>query len=136
MFKKIQNAFFDGRKRIAALSLIAIAVASIIYVTCSGDNGTMNQNPGNNSNAVSVQDNFFSPANIRITKGTMVTWTWRGSNMHTVTSGAPADANAGSLFDQKPMSSGQFQFTFNDTGMFNYFCRVHGAAMSGTVMVH
>jgi plastocyanin len=135
MFSKIHMAFLDKRKRIALLSLLAIFIASIVYISCNSDMGTNNPNPGNNSNAVSVNDNFFDPANITITKGTTVTWTWRGNNMHSVTSGMPGDANAGSVFDQGPMSSGAFQFTFNNTGTFNYFCRVHGAAMTGTVKV-
>jgi plastocyanin len=135
VFHKIRDVFFDKRKRIAALSLIAIFIASIVYVACSSDNGTGNPNPGNNTNAVSIEDNLFNPANITISKGTKVTWTWRGSNMHSVTSGMPADANPGTLFDHGPVNSGAFQFTFNNTGTFNYFCRVHGSAMTGTVTV-
>ena len=132
---KIHTAFFEKRKRIALFSLLAIFLASIVYVACNGDNGMGSPNPGNNSNAVSVKDDFFNPANITIARGTAVTWTWRGSNSHSVTSGMPSDANAGSLFDHGPVNSGAFQFTFNNTGTFNYFCRVHGSAMTGTVTV-
>ena len=82
---------------------------------------------------ISVEDNFFAPANITIGKGTTVTWTWNGNRDHTVTSGtASAPTN---LFDSGVQNSGSFSFKFNSTGKFPYFCRVHGAMMSGTITV-
>jgi plastocyanin len=82
---------------------------------------------------VSVEDDFYTQANITVSKGTMVVWTWNGRNSHSVTSG-PANAPDG-LFDSGIKSSGTFSFTFNNVGTFPYFCRVHGAMMTGTVTV-
>src|SRR5687767_3318562 len=79
---------------------------------------------------VSVEDDFFTPTNLNISKGTTVTWTWNTNRNHTVTSGnASAPTN---LFDSGIKSSGTFSFTFNSTGTFPYHCRVHGAMMTGT----
>src|SRR3954454_23086339 len=33
---------------------------------------------------VSVKDNFFSPASITVSRGTTITWAWRGINLHNV----------------------------------------------------
>jgi plastocyanin len=106
---------------------------ALLLVSCGNDNGS--GNPMSNGNTVSVKDDFFDPANMTVTSGTTVTWTFQGNNQHTVTSGNPNDANAGSLFDNGPMSSGSVQVSFNQTGTFNYFCRIHGAAMTGTITV-
>ncbi|MCI0413480.1 cupredoxin domain-containing protein, partial [bacterium] len=83
---------------------------------------------------VSVEDNFFTPSNITVPIGTTIIWTHNGRNLHTVTSGSP-DAPSG-LFDSGNMSSGQtFQFTFNSPGTIPYYCRIHGASMTGTITV-
>lgn len=67
--------------------------------------------------------------------GTTVKWVWNGRNPHTVTSGSPG-SNAGAIFDTPILNQGAvFEFRFMDTGTFPYFCRVHGAAMSGTITV-
>ena len=73
--------------------------------------------------------------------GTTVVWTNRDSVQHTVTSGNPSDPDAGSLFDLGPnqadwIAQGEtYSFTFNEAGVFPYYCRIHGAPMSGTVTV-
>ena len=82
---------------------------------------------------VSVEDDFFTQPNITVNKGTVVVWTWNGRHDHSVTSGN-AGAPSG-LFDSGIKNSGTFSFTFNNTGTFPYFCRVHGAMMTGTVTV-
>ncbi len=45
---------------------------------------------------------------------------------------------AASIVGSAPWNSPPFSFqhTFNQAGTFNYVCAVHGAAMSGTVIVN
>ena len=85
--------------------------------------------------AVAVMDNFYAPKNVTIAKGGKVTWTWSGSGSipHSVTSGTPAAPD--SMFDRGIQMTGTFSFTFPNSGTFQYFCRVHLAAMTGTVTV-
>jgi plastocyanin len=128
-------AFFKKHQGFALLSLLALLSVSIAIVACNNDMGTNNGGGGGVPNAVTVNDNFFSPANMMVSKGTTVTWSWKGNSNHTVTSGEPNDDSAGSLFDFGPMNSGSAQFTFNNSGTFHYFCRIHGASMSGTITV-
>ncbi len=83
--------------------------------------------------AVTIGDNFFSPASVTVTrdssKTAMVTWTWTGRNPHSVV----FDAGGPNSVVQR---SGTFSRSFDSTGSFTYFCTVHGRAiMSGTVTV-
>ncbi len=67
-----------------------------------------------------------------IKAGQSVTWAWaRGS--HSVTSGVCCTADG--AWDSGVMSPGSFTRTFPSAGTFPYFCSVHGAMMTGTVIV-
>jgi plastocyanin len=81
------------------------------------------------TNAVTIQNLAFSPANITVKKGTTVTWTNKDSTAHTVT----GDSSGGPKSDQ--LSPGQsYSFTFSQAGTFNYHCTIH-TEMTGTVTV-
>ncbi len=96
-------------------------------VTPPSANGTM---------MVSLKNLAFNPSAITVPVGTTVMWMNDESSAipHTVTSGTP-NAPSG-MFDSGTLNPGQsFQFTFTTPGTFAYFCRIHGAAMTGTVTV-
>jgi plastocyanin len=91
----------------------------------------------------------FAPAMVTINVGGTVTWTW-DSGPHTVTSGRPgqADGNFCSLPPGTAVSAAAcastnyaasppytYAHTFSTVGSFPYYCTVHGAAMTGTVVV-
>jgi len=86
--------------------------------------------------SVSIGDNFYSPSTVTITVEDTVAWTNNGQNEHSVT------ADDGS-FDSSPncpnsgcLTNGDtYSHTFNSVGSFTYYCRVHGHAMSGKVVV-
>lgn len=67
---------------------------------------------------------------LRIQAGTKVTWVNNDSMAHTATSGTGA-------WDSGSIAPGQqYSFTFNDAGVYPYFCAIHGqASMSGTIEV-
>lgn len=85
----------------------------------------------------------FSPGTVNIQVGETVEWNW-ASNNHTVTSGdgtmpdnlfcSPNNTNCATA----PASNTGFKYrhTFNSTGSFDYYCRIHGATMSGVVNVN
>ncbi|HSW81169.1 MAG TPA: plastocyanin/azurin family copper-binding protein [Candidatus Saccharimonas sp.] len=90
---------------------------------------------GQKQAAVTMHDLSFSPANIKIKKGTTVTWTNQDTVAHNVvaadagnTGGLPTDA---ATFGH----GGTFSFTFNQTGTFSYLCIPHRAFMHGSVQV-
>ena len=108
---------------------------AIVVISCAGngDNVTMNPPPTGNT-SVMVGDNFFNPVKLTVRVGTTVVWLQQGTSVHTVTSGSPSSITG--LFDSPILNPGQnFTFMFSQTGSFPYFCRVHGAMMSGTIVV-
>lgn len=84
--------------------------------------------PAHAQEAVSMEDDFFSPATVTVTVGGTVTWTNTGDNPHTTT---------GPTWDSGIMSPGDtFTETFNTEGTFDYVCEIHVAqGMVGTVIV-
>ena len=83
--------------------LLFTAVLSIAVLAPAASAGAATQ-------AVSMNDNVFSPANVQVDPGDTVTWTNRMSMDHTVT----ADAGAG---DSGPLGNGAaFSHTFPAAG--------------------
>ena len=92
--------------------------------------------PASGTVTVSMRNNAYSPNSITVRVGTRVTWANNETAQipHTVTSGTPSAPSA--AFDSGTLNPGQtFQFTFSTPGTFAYFCRIHGAAMTGTLTV-
>lgn len=83
-----------------------------------------------------VIENFaFSPESLTIVEGTTVVWTNLDGASHTVTSGTPAN-EPGALFDSANLSQEDtFDVTFNDVGLFPYYCRPHAGSMTAEVVV-
>jgi len=106
-------------RRIGALLMFAALGACGDGVITGGSGSTTE---------IKVGNNFFSPSTSRVPAGSTVTWTWNsGSALHNVTfDDGPASVN---------QSSGTFQRSFPDAGDFPYECTLHGAAMSGTIVV-
>jgi plastocyanin len=70
-----------------------------------------------------------------IKAGDTVQWAFVGGTSHSTTSGNCCTANG--LWDSGVHASGfVFQRTFTQTGSFPYFCTVHGAMMTGTIVVN
>jgi plastocyanin len=76
----------------------------------------------------------FLPATRTVTVGTTVTWTFL-SGPHTVVSGSGGTPD-GLFSSGAPQSTGNFTHTFPTAGTYPYYCTVHGASMSGTVIVN
>ena len=75
----------------------------------------------------------FTLENLTIPVGATVTWTNRDGARHTSTSGV--SDNKDGIWDSPILDKGQkFSFTFNQPGVFPYWCRVH-PFMTATVTV-
>jgi plastocyanin len=112
----------------------------IVLFGCTDNKSVMNPLtpiPGGGTNRVTVNDDFFQPANLTVPMGTTVQWDVRGYNQHTVTNGVPGQSNAGNQFDSGTLNRGRsYQVTFNQAGTIQYFCRFHGSmGMTGTITV-
>ncbi len=87
---------------------------------------------------VNIQNFAFNPGTITVRVGQQVTWMNNDSAPHTTTSGSCSGGTCtpGPGWDSGTLNPGQsFSFTFTTAGTFTYFCRIHGAAMQGTVVV-
>ena len=74
--------------------------------------------------------NSFSPSTVTIRAGQGVTWSWV-TGFHSVVS----DSTPKAFADSPAQASGQYVVMFPTAGTFPYHCGIHGAMMSGTVVV-
>lgn len=119
------NARLPARLLVTAAVLGAVVISAVLP----------GQRPASAATAsVDIGDNFFrdvasNGTTTTITAGDTVTWTWRGSNPHSVAS------TSSESFGSATQTSGTFSHTFNTPGTYTYLCGVHGAAMPGTIVV-
>jgi len=77
----------------------------------------------------SSRNNTSNPAVDTIAVGGTVTWTWAGGSHSVASTGSP------SFTTSSTQASGTYAFTFTTAGSYSYICGVHGASMSGRVVV-
>lgn len=83
--------------------------------------------------SVTIDDFFFSPTILTISKGTTVTWTNEGDVAHTVTSTEDSPKKG---LDSELMQSGDtYSFTFDEAGVYNYLCTPHPSNMRAIIKV-
>ena len=108
-----------------------------------GNNNPPTNNPPNNNpvttNAVTLTTSAFMPSNITVAKGATVTWTWDSCTADPYGYGGSTCVSHNIAFDDgttsAPQSTGSFTKVFDAAGTFKYHCAIHGAAMSGQVVV-
>ena len=109
--------------RLLTLVLVTFAMFSIFVTSCPSPSKTPTS-----TNEVELSNFSFKPEDITITAGTTVTWSNKDAATHTVTSDDE-------FFDSGNLSKGDtFQYTFNQTGTFDYHCTLH-PNMKGKVIV-
>ena len=68
---------------------------------------------------------FYIPLNLEVTSGTTVKWINDDSVPHTIQSQDP-QGNIIGLFNSAPLMTGDvFEYTFEESGVYNYFCSLH-----------
>jgi plastocyanin len=100
---------------LAALALVLI----VVIAPGAGAQGTT---------TVSIQDFFFSPANVSVQPGTTVTWVNEGNVPHTVTS------DDGQFDSGVLMPGDSYTVMFKGQGTITYHCAIH-PSMTGSVTV-
>jgi plastocyanin len=79
-----------------------------------------------------MRNGQFQPAELTIVAGTTVVWTNEDGFAHTITAGTRG--NPSGLFDKEVEAGGEFSFTFEDPGTYEYYCGLH-PGMDGTILV-
>lgn len=127
---------------VAVLGLVSVAIVSTRSTTTSNtasDNASQNETNSDSLKfgkkdktlqdltsqsevTMDIKDFAFEKQNIRIKKGTKVTWTNQDSAKHTVTSDGPGAEK----LDSKLLAKGEsFSYTFNIVGNTPYLCTPH-----------
>ena len=107
----------------------------------NNNNNTGNPPPQNQppstSDAISVTNNYFDPLSTSVSVNTKVTWTWNTCSGDGY--GGQVCVSHNIVFDDGASSgsqqTGSWSRTFTAAGTYKYHCSIHGAAMSGTVVV-
>ena len=116
----------DAAAEMAAAEMAAAAVPQTHIVETAMGSGA----PGcETSNAC------YLPADITISTGDTVQWDNVDTAAHTVSGGSPADGPSGVFDSSLLMAGGDYSFTFDDAGNYDYFCMVH-PWMVGSVTVN
>ena len=123
-------------------------IAALLATSCSADEPPtgMTAEPAKDAITVEIADFAFAPGDLEIEQGETVTWTNEDDIAHTVTSGRAKkqgvpgvsknrDAAPDGVFDSGTMDlDDTFEFSFDESGTFTYFCAIH-AGMSARVVV-
>ena len=91
---------------------------------------------GGSANAACVSTNdCFYPNPLIVLLGATVTWKNTDNVMHAICSGHANDPQCGPVFEDDSLKPGEtFQFTFQNSGTYNYYCSIH-PWMTGQVIV-
>jgi plastocyanin len=81
--------------------------------------------------------NTYTPDEAQVPVGATVSWKVASGAIHDVNSkpGAPASFSSDKQYPQKMRGNDTFEFTFTKAGTYPYECKLHGAAMAGTIKV-
>ncbi|MBY0376670.1 cupredoxin family copper-binding protein, partial [Patescibacteria group bacterium] len=82
------------------------------------------------SHTVSISNFAFSPSSITIKKGDTVIWTNKDSAPHTVT------GNTGGPSSDTLNKGQSYSFTFNTTGTFPYYCKIHPSMTANVTVIN
>ena len=144
---QMKRSLYAGAAVRVSRALLVGSIVAALGAGCSGGSksgqGYMptapingGSNGGNGSLSVSVVNNSYTPASTTVPRGSVVQWTWKTCDMgygaetctaHTVT------FDDGATSDQQ--EKGTYSRSFPNAGTFAYHCKVHGTAMSGTIVV-
>jgi plastocyanin len=80
-------------------------------------------------------DSISGNSTSTIQAGVTIRWIW-DTGTHSTTSGPCPPCTGDGIWDSGQGSGITFDHTFNTAGTFPYFCSVHGAMMTGTVIVN
>ena len=121
---------------------IAVFVSALPLAACGGGGGDGDSGPGvinvigNEPTAaaraeqvIEVKDNSFTPDTVTIKGGTKVIWKWVDTaNPHSIQLGGQTSPEQTSGTYERVLSQG-------GGGNFSYQCGVHGAAMTGKIII-
>jgi plastocyanin len=125
-------------------TLTLFALAAMLGCGGSGASGPSTTPPPppppGTPNSVVVTNNAFTPVDLNAAKGAVVTWTWNACTGGDGYGTGQTCTSHNIVFDDGAtgsgvQSSGTFSRSFAAAGTYPYHCSIHGAVMSGRVVV-
>lgn len=93
-------------------------------------------NTGKKAVKINLQNIAFSPAKVKVSKGTKVTWENLDSIVHTVnTNSHPAHTYYLNQNSKDLKKGDTYSVTFNESGIYLYHCTPHATFMHGQILV-
>ena len=116
--------------RISYGKILFFACLSLIISACGSGEAS-----GPEAQIVRVVDDEFSPKLLRVPVGSTVIWESGGANDHNViASDGSWQAVSSDYFEYGIITKGdQFEHTFNEAGVYEYYCPFHGTNNKGMV---
>ena len=119
------------------------AVTAPLIAGCSGggsENDGNQPTPGNGgveqTTSVIVKNDEYDPMKAAIDPGQTMQWLSQETHEHTVTAAQFHDKAASWEFDEKLPAGGVISHTFEEAGVYEYYCTIHGEeTMCGAVLV-
>lgn len=124
---------------ILCIALVPLAAGCGSDNKSSSDTGASTPTPaptttsgggGGGAASVSIKDIKFNPHDIKVKKGTTITWTNNDQVEHTVTK----DGGGGPAFNSNVAPGATFKLTVNTPGKIPYKCTIH-PGQTGTITV-
>lgn len=139
-----------GSRSSVMRAAIPLLVVSMLALAACGSGGSMDATSAPEAGSVADGRDVvvmrliaYVPATLEVSAGSTVTWKQQDAGFHTVTSGSVSKDPSGSVktspdgtFDSGQLAKDkEFTRSFDETGTFTYFCKIHPATMSGQVSV-
>jgi len=122
------------RTRVRSAVVLALGAFALMLLPAAAAAANHQVEVGSGGNRFVDDQSHTSTTTINV--GDTVTWSW-DSGFHSTTSGtcSPGCTSNGQWDSGVASAPHQFPHTFNTAGSFPYYCTVHGAMMTGTVVV-
>ncbi len=119
-----------NNKIIIVIGLIILAIGGFLILTKNKPSISPESSPQPtveiSPNTVEISNFAFNPSEITVKKGTTVTWINKDTATHKIKS---------DTFNSEDLNQGgTFNFTFENTGSFDYVCGIH-PSMTGNIKV-
>jgi plastocyanin len=134
------------RRSFVSKRISTVPVIVLLAMTACGGGGSSTSNgvtepgpppPTGSTTSLTVTNNKYTPAHDSVGVGALLSWNWNTCSGDGY--GGSTCVSHSVTFDDGPtspiQSTGSFSRMFASAGTYTYHCKVHGTAMSGTVLV-
>ncbi len=118
--------------------MATVTMPFIAGCTGTGGGGGQQMQDGGTQGETTIimRQTAFQPSKADVEAGATVEWVNEDSFPHTVTSAQVHDTAASWQFDERVSGGGTVTHTFEDPGVYEYYCTIHGKeSMCGAVLV-